>query len=60
MVWEILVRVGMFSSGGENQLRSDFDHSSLFQSQKQYSVKIKTSIKSKLAWPVCTNSMTLK
>ena len=32
VAWEILVRVGIFSSGGENLLRSDFDHSNLFQS----------------------------
>ena len=30
--WEILVKGGTFSSGGENVLRSDFDHLNLFQS----------------------------
>ena len=32
VVREILVRVGIFSSSGENLLRSDFHHSNLFQS----------------------------
>ena len=30
--WEILVKGGTFSSGGENLLRSDFNHLNLFQS----------------------------
>ena len=41
VVCEILVRVGIFSWGGENLLRNDFDHSNLFQSQKQHFVNIK-------------------
>ena len=46
--WEILL-------GGSNlydgrNLRSDSDHSNLFQGQKQHSVNIEHWLKSKLAW----------
>ena len=35
-------------------MRSDFDYSNLFQSEKQHSVNIQHQSKSKLARPVCT------
>ena len=44
---------------GRNLRRSDFDHSNLFQSLKQHSVNTEHWLKSKLAWPVFTNSMKL-
>ena len=37
---EILVSVRIFSSGGENLLRSNLDHSNLFQCLKQLFVNI--------------------
>ena len=32
--WEILVKGGTFSSGGENLSRSDFDHLNVFNAKK--------------------------
>ena len=40
--------------GRGNLRRSNFDHSNLFQGQKQHSVNIERLLKSKLTWPVCT------
>ena len=37
----------IFLLGGGNLTRSDFDHSNLFQSQKQHSVNIEHCLKSK-------------
>ena len=47
-------------SGSGNLTRSDFDHSKLFQSQKQNFVNIEHRLKSKLARLVSTKSMKLK
>ena len=47
-------------SGSGNLTRSDFDHSKLFQSQKQIFVNIEHRFKSKLARLVSTKGMKLE
>ena len=44
---EVLLREILLSDGG-NLIGSNFDHSNLFQSQKQHSVNIEHRLKSKL------------
>ena len=43
---------GLFLLRGRNLMRSDFNHSNLFQCLKQHSVNIEHQLKSKLAWRV--------
>ena len=45
---------------GKYLARSDFDHSSHFQKQKQHSVNVEYQLKSKLAWHVYIKSIQLK
>ena len=51
---------GEISLSGSGNLRSAFNHSNLFQSEKQHSVNNEHRLKSKLAWPVYAKSMKLK
>ena len=51
---------GGFLLGDGNLKMSDFDHSNLFQNEKQHSVNVEHWLKLKLAWSVCTESMDVK
>ena len=52
--------LGGFNLYDGGNLRSDFDHSNLFQGLKQHSVNIEHGLNSKLAGPACTKSMKFK
>ena len=56
--WQMLL--GGFNLYDGGNLRSDFDHSNLFQGLKQHSVNIEHGLNSKLAGPACTKSMKFK
>ena len=63
IIWIALMGRGESSPVGQwsgNLTRSDFDHSNLFQSQKQHSVNTEHRLKWKLAYSLCTKSMKLK
>ena len=53
------MRVGIFSLGGKNLLRSDLDHSTYFNAKNNI-LQILNIKKTKLSGPMCANSMKLK
>ena len=50
--WEILLKGGTFSVGGENLSRSDFDHLYFFLMLKTPFCIYRTSINPTLVWPI--------